>query len=77
MEQFYSTIDPIYSTFDIKKDLIDYLLNEYNYVIDENDNDNDNENDNDNDNNETWEETLNDALLRLGDYLMENSIKFP
>mgnify|MGYP006093401357 CR=1 FL=1 len=71
MEHFYNIIEPIYSTFDIKKDLIDYLLNEYKYVIDENNNDNEN------DNKESWKETLNDALLRLGDYLMEKSIKIP
>lgn len=49
---------PIYSLFDLKVELLDYLLNEYQYIIDINDED------------ITWEQQLNDALLRLGNCLI-------
>ena len=58
MTHFYTNVEPIYSFFDFKVELLDYLLNEYWYIIEHN-----NEN-------YSWEKSLNDALLRLGNYLI-------
>ena len=73
MRHIYTNVEPIYSLFDLKVELPDYLLNEYEYLIeynDENDENNDNENEN-----ESWEKSLNDALLRLGNYLVSKDVK--
>ena len=67
MTQIYTSVQPIYSLFDLKVELPDYLLNEYEYLIEYN-----NEND---DENESWEKSLNDALLRLGNYLVNKNVK--
>lgn len=69
MTQIYTSIEPIYSLFDLKVELSDYLLNEYQYIIEYN-----NEN-NDENENESWEKSLNDALLRLGNYLLNKDVK--
>ena len=58
MTQIYTSMKPIYSLFDLNTDLPDYLLNEYQYIIDINDED------------IMWEQQLNDALLRLGNCLI-------
>jgi hypothetical protein len=69
MTQIYTSVEPIYSLFDLKVELSDYLLNDYQYIIEYN-----NENYND-DENESWEKSLNDALLRLGNYLIDKDLK--
>ena len=69
MTQIYTSVEPIYSLFDLKLELSDYLLNDYQYIIEFN-----NENYND-DENESWEKLLNDALLRLGNYLVNEDVK--
>ena len=69
MTQIYTSVEPIYSLFDLKLELSDYLLNDYQYIIEHN-----NEN-NENDENESWEKSLNDALLRLGNYLIDKDLK--
>ena len=46
----------IYSLFDIKNAVSDYLINEYEYIIKE-------------------ENLMEEALLRLGQYLIENDVK--
>lgn len=80
----YTSVEPIYSLFDLNIDLPNYLLNEYQYIIeynDENDNsycnedDNEDDNDNDNDNEDSWEKSFNDALLQLGNYLVNKDVK--
>lgn len=71
MTQIYTSVKPIYSLFDLKTELSDYLLNEYQYLIEYND-ENDEIND---DENESWEKSLNDALLRLGNYLFNKDVK--
>ena len=71
MTQIYTSVEPIYSLFDLKVELSDYLLNEYQYLIEYN---NENENEND-DENESWEKSFNDALLRLGNYLVSRDVK--
>lgn len=70
MTQIYTSIEPIYSLFDLKVELSDYLLNEYQYIIEYN-----NENNHDEDNEDSWEKSLNDALLRLGNYLVSRDVK--
>jgi len=60
-------VEPIYSLFDLKVELPDYLLNDYQYIIEYND-----EKD---DENESWERSLNAALLRLGNYLVNEDVK--
>jgi hypothetical protein len=73
MTHIYTSVEPIYSLFDLKVELSDYLLNEYQYIIEYN---NENENDNDNeDENVSWEKSLNSALLRLGNYLVNKDVK--
>jgi hypothetical protein len=67
MTHIYTSVEPIYSLFDLKLELPDYLLNDYQYIIEFN-----NEND---DENESWEKSLNDALLRLGNYLLNENVK--
>ena len=67
MTHTYTSVEPIYSLFDLKLELLDYLLNEY--LIEYN-----NENDNENEN-ESWEKSLNAALLRLGNYLVNEDVK--
>jgi len=69
MTQIYTSVEPIYSLFDLKVELSNYLLNEYHYIIEYN-----NEND-ENDENESWKQQLNDALLRLGNYLVNEDVK--
>jgi len=69
MTHIYTSVEPIYSLFDLKVELSDYLLNEYQYII-EYYNENENENEN-----ESWEKSLNDALLRLGNYLVNEDVK--
>ena len=71
MTHIYTSVKPIYSLFDLKTELSDYLLNEYQYIIEYNDEIND-END---DENESWEKSFNDALLRLGNYLVSRDVK--
>jgi hypothetical protein len=71
MTHIYTNIEPIYSLFDLKIELSDYLLNEYQYIIEYND---ENENDNE-DENVSWEKSLNSALLRLGNYLVNEDVK--
>ena len=71
MTQIYTSMEPIYSLFDLKVELSDYLLNEYQYIIEYN-NENDEIND---DENESWEKSFNDALLRLGNYLLNENVK--
>ena len=71
MTQIYTSVEPIYSLFDLKVELPDYLLNEYQYIIEYN-NENDEIND---DENESWEKSFNDALLRLGNYLLNENVK--
>ena len=71
MTHIYTSVEPIYSLFDLKTELSDYLLNEYQYIIEYN-NENDEIND---DENESWEKSLNDALLRLGNYLVSKDVK--
>ena len=73
MTHIYTNIEPIYALFDLKVELSDYLLNEYQYIIEYN-NENENENDNE-DENVSWEKSLNDALLRLGNYLVNEDVK--
>jgi hypothetical protein len=68
MTHIYTTVEPIYSLFDLKVELSDYLLNEYQYIIEYNENENENET-------ESWEKSLNDALLRLGNYLVNEDVK--
>jgi hypothetical protein len=68
MTHIYTSVEPIYSLFDLKVELSDYLLNEYQYIIEYNENENENEN-------ESWEKSLNDALLRLGNYLVNEDVK--
>lgn len=73
MRHIYTNVEPIYSLFDLKVELPDYLLNEYQYIIEYN---NENENDEiNNDENESWEKSFNDALLRLGNYLVSRDVK--
>tara|TARA_B100000214_G_scaffold364601_1_gene331396 strand:+ start:256 stop:465 length:210 start_codon:yes stop_codon:yes gene_type:complete len=67
-------VEPIYSLFDLKTELSDYLLNEYQYIIEYN-NENDEINDENDDENESWEKSFNDALLRLGNYLLNENVK--
>jgi len=69
MTHIYTSVEPNYSLFDLKVELPDYLLNDYQYIIEYN-----NENYND-DENESWEKSLNDALLRLGNYLIDKDLK--
>jgi hypothetical protein len=69
MTHIYTSVEPNYSLFDLKVELPDYLLNDYQYIIEYND-----ENYND-DENESWEKSLNDALLRLGNYLIDKDLK--
>lgn len=66
MTHIYTSVEPIYSLFDLKVELSDYLLNEYQYIIEYNENENENE---------SWEKSLNDALLRLGNYLVNEDVK--
>ena len=68
----YTSIKPIYSLFNFKNEITNYLLNEYKYFIN-----NDEIKNSNNDNNyefETWEKTLNDALIKLGKYIDSNDI---
>lgn len=67
MTHIYTSVKPIYSLFDLKLDLSDYLLNKYQYIIEYN-----NEN---YDDDESWEKSFNDALLRLGNYLLNENVK--
>lgn len=64
MTHIYTSVEPIYYLFDLKVELSDYLLNEYQYIIEYNENEN-----------ESWEKSLNDALLRLGNYLVNEDVK--
>ena len=64
MTHIYTNVKPIYSLFDLKVELSEYLLNDYQYIIEYGDDD---------DENESWEKSLNDALLRLGNYLVNKS----
>ena len=70
MTHIYTIVEPIYSLFDLKLELPDYLLNEYQYIIDYNDDCDDND-----DNDDSWEKSFNDALLRLGNYLLNENVK--
>lgn len=67
MTQIYTSVEPIYSLFDLKVELSDYLLNDYQYIIEYDDDENDE--------NESWEQQLKDALLRLGNYLIDKDLK--
>ena len=67
MAHIYTSVEPIYSLFDLKVEISDYLLNEYQYTI---------ENDEDDDDNDSWEKSLNAALLRLGNYLENEHVKY-
>lgn len=69
MTHIYTSVEPIYSLFDLNLELSDYLLNDYQYIIEFN-----NEN-YDNDENESWVKTLNGSLLRLGNYLANEDVK--
>ena len=66
MTHTYTSVEPIYSLFYLKVELPDYLLNDYQYIIKHN---------NKNDENESWEKSFNDALLRLGNYLVNEDVK--
>ena len=72
MTQIYTSVEPIYSLFDLKVELSNYLLNEYHYIIEYN---NDDDKNDENDENESWEQQLKDALLRLGNYLIDKDLK--
>lgn len=37
MKNIYKSSNPIYSLFDLKVEILDYLLNEYQYIIEYND----------------------------------------
>ncbi len=70
MTHIYTSVEPIHSLFDLKVELPDYLLNEYQYIIDYNDDCDDND-----DNDESWEKSFDDAFLRLGNYLVNKDVK--
>ena len=63
MTHIYTSVEPNYSLFNLNVELLDYLLNEYKYIIEYNDE------------NDSWEQQLNDALLRLGNYLINKDVK--
>jgi hypothetical protein len=65
MAHIYTSVEPIYSLFDLKVEISDYLLNEYQYIIE-----------NDDDDDDSWEKSLNAALLRLGNYLENEHVKY-
>ena len=71
MTHTYTSVEPIYSLFDLKLELLDYLLNDYQNIIEHG-----NKID-ENNNKVSWEKSLNDALLRLGEYIATRNLKFP
>ena len=90
MTQIYTSVEPIYSLFDLKVELPDYLLNEYSFLINEDEIDTNLESDlesklesdlececasNPDVQIDTWENTLNEALIRLGNYIATNNVK--
>ena len=86
MTQIYTSVEPIYSLFDLKVELSDYLLNEYSFLINEDEIDTNLESDLESDLEcecasnpdvqiDTWENTLNEALIRLGNYIATNNVK--
>ena len=86
MTQIYTSVEPIYSLFDLKVELPDYLLNEHSFLINEDEIDCNLESELESDlecqcasnpdvQNETWEITMNEALLRLGNYIATNNVK--
>ena len=68
MSQIYTSVEPIYSLFDLKVEILDYLLNEYQYIIEHN-------NENVDNYDEPWDKSFNDALLRLGNFLINKNVK--
>lgn len=70
MTYIYTSVEPIYSLFDLKEELLGYLLNEYQYLIEYNDYEEEFD-----DENVSWEKSLNAALLRLGNYLINKDAK--
>jgi len=70
MTYIYTSVEPIYSLFDLKEELLGYLLNEYQYLIEYNDYEEELD-----DENVSWEKSLNAALLRLGNYLINKDAK--
>ena len=86
MTQIYTSVEPIYSLFDLKVELSDYLLNEYSFLINEVKIDSNLESNLESDLEcecasnpdvqiDTWENTLNEALIRLGNYIATNNVK--
>ena len=86
MTQIYTSVEPIYSLFDLKVELPDYLLNEYSFLINEDEIDTNLECELESDLEcecasnpdvqiDTWENTLNEALIRLGNYIATNNVK--
>lgn len=61
MTHIYYQITPIYSSYNAKDAVTEYLL-EYDYIIKD-------------DTSYDWPTLLNDALLRLGNYLLNEDVK--
>ena len=86
MTHIYTSVEPIYSLFDLKVELPDYLLNKHSFLINEDEIDSNLESELESDlececatnpdvQNETWEITMNEALIRLGNYIATNNVK--
>ena len=86
MTQIYTSVEPIYSLFDLKVELPDYLLNEHSFLINEDEIDSNLEPELESDLEcecasnpdvqiDTWKITMNEALLRLGNYIATNNVK--
>ena len=86
MTQIYTSVEPIYSLFDLKVELPDYLLNEYSFLTNEIKIDTNLESylesylececaSNPDVQIDTWENALNEALIRLGNYIATNNVK--
>ena len=82
MTQIYTSVEPIYSLFDLKVELPDYLLNEYSFLTNEVKIDTNLESDLESDlececasNPDVQIDTWNEALIRLGNYIATNNVK--
>lgn len=86
MTHIYTSVEPIYSLFDLKVELSDYLLNEYSFLINEEEIDSNIESNLESDLEcecasnpdvqiDTWENALNEALIRLGNSIATNNVK--
>lgn len=64
MTHIYYQAQPIYDIFNLKEELNKYLLNENNFFIQQQKSNI----------NEHWNKMLNDALLRLGNYLINKDV---